>query len=174
MNATAWPLIAVLTLLPLTTVAHDLSRPHSHTSSIVQLASDSQRHKAITVSAAFARASAGPVKTGAAYLTIHNAGAETDRLIAAKADIAKRVELHTHRHEGGVMKMRPIESVEVPAGGMAVLKPGGDHVMFMGLKAPLKQGESFPLTLVFENAGTVTITIEIGPVGAMGASHGNN
>ncbi|NQW12439.1 MAG: copper chaperone PCu(A)C [Alphaproteobacteria bacterium] len=171
MKPLAWPLIAALALMPIAAAAHDLPRPHTHPAAMTQLASGSQQHAAISVTAAFARASAGPAKTGAAYLTIHNAGSGADRLVAAKADVAKRVELHTHRHEGGVMKMRPIAAVDIPAGGKASLKPGGDHVMFMGLTAPLTEGESFTLTLVFERAGEITVTVEIGSVGAMGASH---
>lgn len=123
----------------------------------------------------FARATPGPAKNGAAFLTITNAGAEADRLIAARAAVADRVELHTHLHENGVMKMRQIEAVEVPAGGVASLEPGGDHIMMMGLTAPLKEGESFPLTLVFEKAGEVTVEVTIGGVGAMqGQDHGGH
>ena len=137
---------------------------------MIQLASDTQKRVSITVTGAFARASTGPARTGAAYLIVRNTGTKIDRLIDVKAGVAKRAELHTHRHESGVMKMRPIEAVEIPAGKMAALKPGGDHVMLMGLKAPLKQGDAFPLTLVFEHAGYVTVTVEIGPVGAIGAA----
>lgn len=121
----------------------------------------------IVVEAPFARASAGPVKNGATYLTLKNEGGEPDRLIAVRAPVADRLELHTHLHENGVMKMRHIDAIVIPAGGMTMLKPGGDHIMMMGLKAPLKEGNSFPLTLVFEKAGEITVDVGIGGVGAM-------
>ncbi len=121
----------------------------------------------VTVENAWARASAGMTKAGAAFMTVKNAGATADRLVAAKASIAKKVELHTHKMVEGVMMMRRIDGVDVPAGGMAMLKPGGHHVMFMGLHAPLKEGQTFPLTLVFKNAGEITSQVMINSVGAM-------
>lgn len=139
------------------------------TAQIVQLAESD----AIAVEAPFARASAGPVRNGAAFLTLRNGSGEDDRLVAARAPVADRVELHTHLHENGVMRMRQVEAIEVPAGGTAMLKPGGDHVMLMGLKAPLQEGESFPLTLVFEKAGEITVDVTIGGVGAM-QGHGGS
>ncbi len=122
----------------------------------------------IMVSDAWARASAGMAKAGAAYMTVHNKGG-ADRLVGATADVGMKAELHTHIHDGGVMKMRRVEAVDIPADGMAVLEPGGDHVMFMGLKAPLKEGAMFPLTLTFEKAGDVTVQVHVGSAGAMGA-----
>lgn len=159
---------------------HDLARPaptlmvvaakkHAHGHGGMQVA----QADGIAVEAPFARASAGPVKNGAAYLTLRNDGGEDDRLVAARAPVADRVELHTHLHENGVMRMRQVEAIEVPAGGMAMLKPGGDHVMLMGLKAPLKEGESFPLTLIFEKAGEITVDVAISGVGAM-QGHGDS
>lgn len=119
----------------------------------------------------WARASAGPAKAGAAFLDIKNSG-EADRVTGASADVAEVVELHTHIRDGDVMKMRRVDAIDVPANGMAHLKPGGLHVMFMGLKAPLKEGESFPLTLTFENAGDITVDVEVKEPGAMDAMHG--
>jgi copper(I)-binding protein len=82
--------------------------------------------------------------------------------------------LHTHLHENGVMKMRPIDGIVIPAHGMAELKPGGDHVMLMGLKAPLKMGDHFPLVLVLEKAGKIPVMVKVGPVGAKSAGHGTH
>lgn len=122
----------------------------------------------IMVEGAWARSSAKMARAGAAFMTIKSMGA-ADKLIGAKADISKNVELHTHIKDGDIMKMRKVEGgIAVPAKGMAVLKPGGDHVMFMGLTKQLKEGEMFPLTLVFENAGEVTTHVKIGKAGAMG------
>jgi len=123
----------------------------------------------ISVEGPWARASAKMARAGAAFMTIKNMG-EADKLIAAKADISKKVELHTHIKDGDVMKMRKVKGgITVPAKGMAMLKPGGDHVMFMGLSKQLKEGEMFPLTLVFEKAGEVKVHVKINKAGAMGA-----
>lgn len=171
-NLLAALIVATIPLTSQTLSAQDAS---ADAASVVQMA----QADGISVEAPFARASAGPVKNGAAFLTLKNGGGEADRLIAARAPVADRVELHTHLHENGVMKMRQVEAIEIPAGGMAMLKPGGDHVMLMGLKAPLQEGGSFPLTLVFEKAGEITIDVTIGGVGAMqghgdGSHHGNH
>ncbi len=119
----------------------------------------------IAVEAAWARASMGMGRAGAAFLTLRNQGDTDDRLIAAESDVSEVAELHTHTMDGGVMRMRQVEAIAVPAGGTAVLEPGGDHVMLMGLAAPLKTGESFALTLIFETAGSVTLEV---PVRALG------
>jgi copper(I)-binding protein len=114
----------------------------------------------------WSRASAG--KTGAVYMTIKNGGAADDKLVAAASPVAGKVELHIEIMDNGVMKMRPLPAIDVKANGETMLKPGGMHVMLIGLKHPLKQGESFPLTLTFEKAGKVTVTVPIEKAGAMG------
>lgn len=110
-------------------------------------------------------------RIGAVYMTIANRGAGDDRLIAAATPAAERAEVHTHVHAGGMMKMQPVESVDLPAGHGVTFEPGGLHVMLMQLRAPLKAGETFPMTLSFERAGTleVTVTVEArGRAGTMG------
>jgi 23S rRNA (adenine2503-C2)-methyltransferase len=114
----------------------------------------------VTVENPFARPSAGATGAGTAYLTIRNPGA-ADRLLSAQSPVAGRVELHDHIREGDVMKMRKVDAIPVPANGMAELKPGGLHVMLMGLHQPLKTGDSFALTLTFEKAGAVTIQVPV-------------
>lgn len=126
----------------------------------------------IAIQSAWARASAGQAPNGAAFMTIVNKGAQADTLLSATAGVSKTVELHTHVKEGEVMKMRPVESINVPAGATVELKPGGDHVMFMGLSQKLEQGGSFPLTLTFAKAGEVKVTIDIQGPGAMGMPSG--
>lgn len=126
----------------------------------------------ITVTDAWARASAGMAKAGGAFMTIKNAGA-ADTLVKADADVAPRIELHTHIMDNGVMKMREVEGgIPVPAGGMQMLQPGGYHVMFMGLNAPLKEGSSFPLTLTFKSGESVTVDVQVMSPSAMGAMNG--
>ena len=104
---------------------------------------------------------------GAAYMTLMNTGSTADRLVSVSTPAAKKAELHNHFMEGGLMKMRPVEAVEVPPGGSATLQPGGLHVMLMGLTQPLVEGRSFPLTLNFEHAGSVEVQVTVGvPEGA--------
>ena len=115
----------------------------------------------IMVHDAYAR-SANP-KAGAAFMHIMNHGDEADRLVAVKSDVSARTELHTHKEDAnGVMKMMEVkEGFEIPAGGMHMLKRGGDHVMFMGLNAPFEDGATVPVTLVFEKAGEVVIDVAV-------------
>ncbi len=115
---------------------------------------------------AFARATAGQAKNGAAFLTVMNHGSEDDFLVAVETTAAKRPELHTHIHDNGIMRMRQVAEIKVPAGGSAALKPGGDHVMLMGLVAPLTAGAALPLVLVFKHAGRITVDVPIGSVAA--------
>ena len=111
----------------------------------------------------YARAASPSAKSGAAFMTLHNMSATDDRLIAAQTDAAKRVELHTHVETGdGVMQMTEIEGgIALPAGEMHKMVRGGDHVMLMGLTGPLEQGADISVTLVFEQAGEVVVTIPV-------------
>lgn len=120
----------------------------------------------ILVDHPWARATPGRAKNGAAFMKLENHGGAEDRLMAASGDVANRVELHTHLHENGVMKMRPSGPILVPAHGHAMLEPGSFHVMMIGLKAPLVEGETFPLTLTFEKSGSVTVNVKVESVGA--------
>jgi len=132
----------------------------------LQIADLNRSGKTIKIEGAFARASAGSAKNGVTYLTIHNTSEQPDHLEGAKTSVARRAEIHSHKHDKGVMRMRPILSIEIPAKAMTVLKPGGDHLMLIGLKAPLENGDEFLLTLIFKNAGEVPVTVEIREVGA--------
>jgi copper(I)-binding protein len=116
----------------------------------------------VMVNDAYARVASKVAKSGAAFMMIHNHYDQDDRLVAAASDVAKRVELHTHLEEDGVMKMIKIkDGIVIPAGGMHALKRGGDHVMFMGLTRSLEHGDMIDLTLTFENAGQVVLTVQI-------------
>lgn len=138
-------------------------------------ASASDSKDGIRLESAWSRASAGAARNGAAYLTVHNEGDKADRLVSGSSPVAETVELHTHIKDGEVMRMRPVEAIEVPTGGSVTLKPGGDHVMLIGLRAPLKEGETFPLTLVFENGGARDVEVTVKSVGARGDhSHGSH
>jgi len=127
----------------------------------------------------YARTASDMAKSGAAFMVIRNSGTTDDRLVAARTDVAARVELHTHtENESGLMMMIEVEEgFPVPAGGAAMLARGGDHVMLMGLTEPLAQGDSFPVTLVFEKAGEVTLDVTIDrdrkPMHGGGMGHGS-
>jgi periplasmic copper chaperone A len=123
--------------------------------------SDETKQGDLLIDHPWARPSAGPAKTGAAYLRIVNSGATADKLIGAATPAAKRAELHMHEHADGVMRMREVKTVEVPARGEVAFKPGGLHVMLFDLEKPLREGLGFPLTLTFEKAGKVEVTVQI-------------
>lgn len=109
----------------------------------------------------WARASIGKAPNGAAYMTITTGGQDADLLVGVESAVAERVELHTHLNEKGVMKMRPVEAIEIAPGEPALLQPGGLHVMLIGLKAPLVAGESFPMTLDFARSGRIEVEVKI-------------
>lgn len=126
----------------------------------------------LTLSNAWTRATPPRAMAGGGFVTITNAGA-ADRLVAASAPVSEKTELHEMVVTDGVMKMREMEGgIEIPAGGTVDLKPGGLHVMFMGLKAPIKEGETVPVTLTFENAGTVEVSFTAEKIGAKGMGMG--
>ena len=128
----------------------------------------------IVVEDIWARQSPMAATNGAAYMIIKNKGKETDALIGAKADISKVIELHeTVIDENGVMHMNPVEGqrLEIPAGGEVVMKPGGLHVMFMGLNQQLKPDDTIHLVLVFEKSGEKTFDVKVRAMDGMG---GNN
>ena len=117
----------------------------------------------IRVEDAYARAARPNAPVGAAFMVIVNGGDTADRLIAVASDAAERVELHTHIEDGdGIMRMRPVEGgIAIPADGTHALQRGGDHVMFMGLRAPLEPGGSVTVTLTFETAGDIVVEIPV-------------
>ena len=96
-------------------------------------------------------------------MTIETSGGP-DRLVAVASPLAGKVELHAHLHEGGVMKMREVEAIDVAPGKPAKLETGGLHIMIMDLKQPLKAGETIPLTLTFEKAGKVEVQVPVRPL----------
>ncbi len=97
---------------------------------------------------------------GAGYLKLANKG-PVDRLVAASSPAAGTVEIHSMSMEGDVMKMRQVDAIELATGQTVELKPGGYHLMLMGLKAPLKVGDKFPLTLKFEKSGEVVVRVHV-------------
>ncbi|WP_024506905.1 copper chaperone PCu(A)C [Bradyrhizobium sp. ARR65] len=123
----------------------------------------------LVISQAWSRATPNGAKIGGGYLTIENKGSAPDRLVGGSSDVASSVQVHEMSMENGVMKMRPVEKgLAIDPGKTVKLAPGGYHLMMMDLKAPLKQGDKVPVTLEFEKAGKVTVSLEVEGVGAQG------
>lgn len=128
----------------------------------------SQPSAAVGVKDAWARASAGAATTGAAYVTL-TGGKQADRLVSVSTPLTPMAQVHESSMDGGMMRMREVPGVAIPAGQTVTFKPGGYHVMLMDLKAPLKAGQTFPLTLKFEHAAPVTVDVAVRPIGAAAA-----
>lgn len=114
----------------------------------------------VTASDAWARATPPGARTGALYLTLDNDG-EAVRLVGAASDVAERTELHTHRHENGMMRMEQVEAIDVPAGGTASLEPHGDHVMLIGLHRGLAPGDTVALELEFDDGSRLAVEVPV-------------
>jgi copper(I)-binding protein len=127
----------------------------------------------LVISQAWTRATPNGAKIGGGYLTIENKGSAPDKLIGVSGDIAGKIEVHEMAMNNGVMKMRPLDKgLAIEPGKTVKLAPGGYHLMIMDLKSPLKQGDHVPLTLEFEKAGKVQVTLDVQAVGAPGPSAG--
>jgi copper(I)-binding protein len=126
----------------------------------------------LSIEKAWARATVPGAAVGGGFVSIRNEG-DDDRLTGANSPVAARVELHTMTMQDGVMRMRQLEAIELPAGKEVELRPGGHHLMLMDLARPLEEGESFPVTLRFEKAGEIEVQVQVLSLGARGAAqHG--
>lgn len=137
------------------------------------LASTLALAQSVKVEQPWARPTVQGQQGGGGFLRIVG-GAAPDKLLGARTDVAGRVEVHTMEMQGDVMRMREIGSLEVPAGKTIELKPGGLHLMFLDLKAPLANGSSFPLTLRFEKAGEVKVNVQVQSRAPAGSSAGKD
>ena len=111
------------------------------------------------------------LKVAAGYFTVANGGTENDRLIAASTPRAARTEIHEIVLDGAVAKMRPVSGVEIPTGGSATLKEDGMHVMFLDVDTPFTEGETIPVQLTFQKAGTIEVTMRVKRGGNVVAQH---
>lgn len=126
----------------------------------------------LTLHHPYARATAPGAPVSGGYMKIHNAGSAPDYLIGGSADFAGKIEIHEMVMDGDVMKMRPVEGgLEIPAGGEVELKPGGYHVMFMGLNKQLIVDTYEKAKLVFKNAGEVEVEFAVQEVKMGGMDH---
>ncbi|RME85914.1 MAG: copper chaperone PCu(A)C [Caldilineae bacterium] len=124
----------------------------------------------IRITEPWARSSPMAAGNGAVYMVIANEGGTADALVGVASDVSEAVEIHETVMENQVMRMRPVEGqrVEIPARGRVELKPGGLHIMLIGLQQPLEVGSRIQLTLQFEKSGPMTVEAEVRPMEGMG------
>lgn len=128
----------------------------------------------ISISEAHARATVASQPSGAAYLTLENSGAAADRLVGVSSPVAGSAEIHTMSMDGDVMRMREVGTLPLAPAAKIAMKPGaGYHIMLMGLKKPLLEGDTFALTLDFEKAGRIEVPVTVGGKQAKPAAHGH-
>jgi copper(I)-binding protein len=130
---------------------------------------------ALKITAAWARATPKGASVGGGYLTVTNTGTTPDRLLGGSSDASKKFELHEMKMDKGVMKMRPLpDGVEIKPGQTVELKPGGEHIMLVGLNRQLMKGDQIKGTLNFEKAGKVDVTFSVAGIGAQGLDGGQS
>jgi copper(I)-binding protein len=125
----------------------------------------------LSVEQPWSRATPPGSKIGVGFMQLKNAGAAAERVVGVTSPLAGRVEMHVTTREGDVMRMRQVESFDVPAGGSFDLKPGGAHLMLVDLHRPFKQGEKVPLTLKLEKGGELKVELTVEALGARRPAH---
>lgn len=133
------------------------------------------RAGAITISHPWTRPTPGTATPAVGYMMLDNHGPEDDRLVAAASSAAEAVTMHRTKVRDGIARMLPQEGgLAIPAHGSTQLEPGGLHLMLSGLKEPLALGQTVPLTLTFERAGTVTVELKVERRPAAHGDHGSH
>ncbi len=128
----------------------------------------------LTIGHPWSRATPNGAKIGGGYLSVTNNGSVSDRLLGGSVSLADHVEIHEMKMDGGVMQMRQLsDGIEIKPGETVTFAPGGYHLMFMDLKAPLKEGEMVKGQLKFEKAGIVDVEFKVDAIGAMGKTSGD-
>ena len=121
----------------------------------------------LEISNVWARETIGRARTAAVYVTkIHNSGKHVDSLISIRSPIAIKSSIHKIIVESGVAKMRQVKVLEIPVDHSINLKPGGLHIMMVGIQKPLKEGASFPLTFEFKKAGKIEVVVKVKKIGS--------
>lgn len=124
-------------------------------------AHETQAGSSLATASAWAAPTPAGVDVAAGYLTITNPTNTIDHLLSATSPRAERVEVHEMSMDGAVMRMRQLQRLEIPAHGEVRLGPGGNHLMFFGVREPFAQGQEIPVRLVFEHAGTVDVSLPV-------------
>ncbi|HSZ95566.1 MAG TPA: copper chaperone PCu(A)C [Bradyrhizobium sp.] len=128
----------------------------------------------LVISQAWTRATPNGAKIGTGYFTIENKGTTADKLVGVSGEVSDKIEVHEMSMNNGVMKMRPVDGgLTIEPGKTVKLAPSGYHLMIMDLKSPLKQGGKVPVTLEFEKAGKVAVTLDVQGIGAQGPGGGD-
>jgi copper(I)-binding protein len=128
----------------------------------------------LVISQAWSRATPNGAKIGTGYFTIENRGTAADKLVGVSGEVSDKIEVHEMSMNNGVMKMRPVDGgLTIEPGKTVKLAPNGYHLMIMDLKSPLKQGGKVPVTLEFEKAGKVAVTLDVQGIGAQGPGGGD-
>ena len=128
----------------------------------------------LVISQAWSRATPNGAKIGTGYFTIVNNGTSADKLVGVSGEVSDKIEVHEMSMNNGVMKMRPVDGgLTIEPGKTVKLAPSGYHLMIMDLKSPLKQGGKVPVTLEFEKAGKVAVTLDVQGIGAQGPGGGD-
>lgn len=157
--------------------AHDLAEPAPGLRIVTAQASAAAapvKAGDLVIETPWLRATPGGAQVAGGYVKVTNGGGQPDRLVGATMALAERGEVHEMTTENGVMKMRPVDGLAIAPGASVELKPGGYHLMFLGLKGALVQGQPVKGTLVFEKAGPVAITFEVGALGARSPGSGHH
>jgi hypothetical protein len=128
----------------------------------------------LVITQAWSRATPSGAKVAGGYLTIENKGTTADRLIGVSAEVAGKADVHEMAMDNGVMKMRALDKgLAIDPGKTVKLAPGGYHLMLQELKGPFKEGEKVPVTLEFEKAGKVNVSLDVQGVGAQAPGGGS-
>jgi uncharacterized protein YcnI len=157
--------------------AHDLAQPAPGVRIVLAQAGGAPavtKAGDLAIEKPWLRATPGGAQVAGGYVRVTNRGSAPDRLVGTSIPLAERGEVHEMSNENGVMKMRPVEGIAIAPGASIELKPGGFHLMFLGLKSPLKQGQRVKGTLVFERAGSVDVTFDVGAMGARSSGGGHH
>jgi len=115
----------------------------------------------MTIQDPWARPTPPNAKTGAGYFRVTNNGAAADQLLSASSRIASHVEIHRQILDGTVMRMRRVDSINIAPGQTLSFEPGGYHVMFIGLTQPLVEGDAFPMSIIFQDAGLAEVSVKV-------------
>jgi copper(I)-binding protein len=125
----------------------------------------------IEISDGYARTSPPTITNSAAFLKISNNTNSDIKLIGAKSSISKYTEIHAHSMEGGVMRMYQVKGIDIEKKSSVTLMPGGYHIMFIGLKNPLKEGQKIDLELNFSNNSKIRVVLPVKRISSMGMHH---
>lgn len=151
------------TILQVATLLLALCAPMTLSNALAQTRTSS----GLEISGAWTRATPPGAKVAGGYVKVTNTGTAPDRLVGGKFALSERVEIHSMSMSDGIMKMEQVSGgLEIKPGETVQLKPGGLHLMFMGLSSDVKQGKPIAGALKFEKAGDVAVEFAVAPLGA--------